>query len=151
MEIIHAVMSLTLLQQGSEVLNEGKISSPPPSCKRHNENNIHPSIFYTRLIQFREGVGLKPSPAAVGWEVVYTEVGPTQRRTKQTHENHRLESHAWAPSCMHAQGEHANFTQFGRSQDSNQEPCCCEATLLTTTPPCSQGNVGFWGLDVGFP
>jgi len=33
--------------------------------------------------------------------------------------------------------EHANPTQKGPSRDSNQEPSCCEATVLNTTPPCS--------------
>ena len=31
-------------------------------------------------------------------------------------------------------GEHANSTQKGR--DSNPGPSCCEATALTTAPPC---------------
>ena len=31
-------------------------------------------------------------------------------------------------------GEHANSTQKG--QDSNPGPSCCEATALTTAPPC---------------
>ena len=31
-------------------------------------------------------------------------------------------------------GEHANSTQKGR--DSNPGPSCCEATPLTTAPPC---------------
>ena len=38
---------------------------------------------------------------------------------------------------MYAQGEHANSTQKGLSQDSNQEPSCCKVTVLTITPPCS--------------
>ena len=38
---------------------------------------------------------------------------------------------------MHTQGEHANSTQKGPSWESNLEPYCCEATVLTTTPPCS--------------
>ena len=33
-------------------------------------------------------------------------------------------------------GEHANSTQKGR--DSNPGPSCCEATALTTAPPCCQ-------------
>ena len=37
---------------------------------------------------------------------------------------------------MHAH-EHANSTQKDFIQDSNQEPSCCEATVLSTTPPCS--------------
>jgi len=59
--------------------------------------------------------------------------------------SHQLTWHAcfWAMggSCStcreptHTRGEHANSTQKG--WDSNQEPSCCEATVLTTTPMCS--------------
>ena len=37
----------------------------------------------------------------------------------------------------HSRGEHANSTQKGPSRELNLEPSCCEATVLTTTPPCS--------------
>ena len=37
--------------------------------------------------------------------------------------------------------EHANSTQKGR--DSNPGPSCCEATALTTAPPCCPGY-SFW-------
>jgi len=37
---------------------------------------------------------------------------------------------------MHTQEEHANPTQKG-PKASNLEPSCCEAAVLTTTPPCS--------------
>ena len=37
---------------------------------------------------------------------------------------------------MHTQGEHANSTQRSPSTDSNQEPSCCEVTVLTPTPLC---------------
>src|SRR4029434_4529933 len=40
-----------------------------------------------------------------------------------------------------ARGEHANSTQKGpgttwKDQDANPGPSCCEATVLTTEPPC---------------
>jgi len=35
------------------------------------------------------------------------------------------------------QGEQANPTQKGPSWELNQQPSCCEATVLTTTPPSS--------------
>ena len=35
---------------------------------------------------------------------------------------------------MYTWGEHASSTQKGSSQDLNQEPTCCDATVLTTTP-----------------
>ena len=38
---------------------------------------------------------------------------------------------------MHTRGEHANSTQKGPRWGSNLEPSHCEATVLTTTPPCS--------------
>jgi len=34
-------------------------------------------------------------------------------------------------------GEHANSTQKGPRWGSNLDPSRCEATVLTTTPPCS--------------
>ena len=37
----------------------------------------------------------------------------------------------------HTRGEHANSTQKGHKRGSNLEPSHCEATVLTTTPPCS--------------
>ena len=40
----------------------------------------------------------------------------------------------------HTRGEHANSTQKGPSQELNLEPSCCEATVLTTTPPCSPNS-----------
>jgi len=32
---------------------------------------------------------------------------------------------------------HRENMQTPHSRDSNQEPSCCEETVLTTTPPCS--------------
>jgi len=37
--------------------------------------------------------------------------------------------------------EHANYTQTGPSWELNLEPSSCEATILTTTPPCSPKGI----------
>src|SRR4029434_896037 len=45
-----------------------------------------------------------------------------------------------------ARGEHANSTQKGpgttwNDQDSDPGPSCCEATVLTTEPPCCRSMI----------
>ena len=84
---------------------------------------IHPSIFYTRLIQFR-GVRL-----------------PIHHRARALTPGVNLESHMhvygwWEEAGVPREATHtrgAHSTQKGL----NLEPSCCEATVLTTTPPCS--------------
>ena len=39
---------------------------------------------------------------------------------------------------MRTRGEHANSAQKRLNSDSNPEPSWCEATALTTAPPCCQ-------------
>uniref|UniRef100_A0A7N8Y944 Cyclic nucleotide-gated cation channel beta-3-like n=1 Tax=Mastacembelus armatus TaxID=205130 RepID=A0A7N8Y944_9TELE len=43
------------------------------------------------------------------------------------------------PESQKVLGEHANSTQKGR--DANPRPSCCEATVLTTQPPCCPHTV----------
>jgi len=45
--------------------------------------------------------------------------------------------------ATHTWGEHANSTQNGPRWELNLEPSCCEATVLTTTPPCSPNYIFF--------
>ena len=90
----------------------------------------------------------EPVPAATGQEVT----SPSQRQTTMHAHTLEINNHWWSHrACFWSVGEiqstqtepspahggHANSTQKGPGRDSNQEPLCCEATELTTTPLCS--------------
>ena len=47
----------------------------------------------------------------------------------------------------YTRGEHANSTQKGPRWGSNLEPSHCEATVLTTTPPCHLSTIQ-WKLTL---
>jgi len=92
--------------------------------------------------------------AAIVWEIGYTLDGfPVHHRAPQrqicmltlTHSvNSGVFGHLGG-SCSaqreptHTQGEHVNS-----SQDLNQDPSCCEVTVLTTTPPCGSYISSVW-------
>ena len=88
---------------------------------------------------------VEPFPAVIGREARYTldksrvhhRVTLTQMRETTMHtinvtctflDNGRSWSTGGEPT--HTRGKHANSTQKNPSQDSNQEPSCCEATVL---------------------
>ena len=115
-------------------------------------------LIYSYWLNPIQGIrGLETIPAIIGREAGYTldrspvHHSATQRQTRHTTmHTHSLETPINL-TCMfldsgrkypereatHTQGEHANTTQKGPSWDSNQEPSCCEATVLTTTTLCS--------------
>ena len=125
-------------------------------------NSIHPSIFYTRPIRWSgRGGGWSPSQRTSGerqgtpWTGRQSITGP--HRDKQPHtltltskDNLELSINLtcmffgrWEEARVPGENprihgaEHANSTQKGPSWELNLEPSCCEATVLTTTPPCS--------------
>ena len=61
---------------------------------------VHPSIFYTRLIQFRAAGGLEPIPAVIGREARYTlDRSPVHHRatlTNQTNNHPSSDSLLWS-------------------------------------------------------
>ena len=118
--------------------------------------NVHPSIhpsFYTRLIQFRVLGGLEPIPAVIRREAGFTlDRSPVHHRATQTNEpnNHtlthtpkdNLESPLKLTGMFLDGGRRSEYT--GRTCRLHTErpqlgidpgPLCCEATVLTTTPP----------------
>jgi len=125
--------------------------------------NINPSIFYTRLIwrSGHRGAGAYPSghqarggvhPAPVASPSQgHTETNETNNHTRSHSLLRTIYSHQLTYACFwmvggsqstrreptHTQGEHANSTQKSPRWGLNLEHSHCEATVLTTTPPCS--------------
>jgi len=116
--------------------------------------SIHPSIFYTCLIQFRVagGAGAYPSGHWVRGGVHPGLVAsPSQGHTEtnETHNNARslLES-PMNLTCMFLDGgkkqeyPERTHTYTGRTC----KPSCCEAMVLATTPPCSSTTYCLVGI-----
>jgi len=115
-------------------------------CK--HKGSIHSSIFYTRLIHQSGRGSLSQLSLGERRGTPWTDCQSITRPHRDKWERTILETPINL-TCMfldggrtwreptHTQGEHANSTQKGPSRELNLEPSCCEATLLTTTPPCS--------------
>ena len=132
-----------------------------------NIRTIHPSIFYTRFILTRvTGICWSLSQPSTGERQGYTlDRSPVHHRatcrqtTTHTHIHTYVQFRATNQPDMHVFGlweeagvpgghphKHGENMQTphrkGPSRGSNQEPSSCEATVLTTKPPCCpQGNL----------
>ena len=142
----------------------GKSTVHPPAgpafrllCASTVLKNIYPSIFYTRLFRRsgRRGAGADPSghqARGLSWTGHQSITGPHRDNwDKQTpKDNFRVNNQpnmqaSWLVGGSqntqreptHTQGEQANSTLKGPRWGLNLEPSRCEATVLTTTPPCS--------------
>jgi len=100
---------------------------------------IHPSIFYTRLIQLR----------VAEWEWSLSQLSLGERRVTpwtghQFITGPQRDKRDKQPSTLTLTPRFSlespvNLTIKFLGGGRNQEPCCCEATVLTTTTQCSAG------------
>ena len=86
------------------------------TAEAHNDATIHPFSISTHW-----DPGRVASPSQ----------GHTETNQTHNHPHSEGQNIFWTVGCI-TQGEHKTSTQKGPSWESNQEPSCCEATMLTT-------------------
>ena len=115
--------------------------------------NIHLSIFYIHLIRLsgRGGAGAYPSSYWARGGVHPGQIASSSQGHIETNgaNNHTcshslfrtiLETPIYLTCCFWTVGGSQNTRReptHTRGKHANLEPSCCEATVLTTTPPCS--------------
>ena len=151
--IFHCILNLHLPPEFCVFLNINKNVLEPTLTIQI----IHPSIICNRLSYSGSQVGRSRSQLTLGDGRLH--LGQITRLSQSWHtetDNHSL---TFTPTghlestvnltCLSLdcgsgrrrkptlpRGEHANYTQKDPNLNSNLRPSCCEATVLTTAPPC---------------